>query len=318
MLSKSDIKASSESLHSHKATISNAHLQSLYQRLALVTALIPFLGTLVAVGLAWHSGISTLEVALLIGMYAVTILGIEVGFHRHFSHNAFQTSAIIRAILLVFGSMAAQGGVIYWVAHHRRHHQYTDLPGDPHSPHLHGSSKLGRLRGLWHAHVGWVLQGEISNSVVFAKNLIRDPLVTRLNQFQQVWVLSGLLIPTLIAAGVTGTWMGAFKGFLWGGLVRVYLGQQVISATNSICHAFGGQPFVTQDQSRNNFWLAIPSWGQSWHNNHHAFQNSAIAGFYWWQVDPGTWLIRVLEFVGLAWNVKAPSEEMRKAKRLTA
>lgn len=301
-----------------KVTLANDRLQRLYQRLALATALIPFLGSLTAVWLVLQSGISTMEVILLISMYTATVLGVEVGFHRHFSHSSFQTSPTVRAILIVLGSMAAQGGVIYWVAHHRRHHQYSDKPGDTHSPHLYGVGKLGKLRGLWHAHVGWPLQGEISNSTIFAKNLLRSPLVTRLNRLQHVWVLLGLMIPALVAALATGTWIGTFKGFLWGGLVRIFLVQQFISSVNSICHVFGGRPFLTNDCSRNNAWLALPTLGQAWHNNHHAFQNSAIVGLRWWQVDPGAWVIRFLEFVGLVWDVKVPTQEMQKAKKVVA
>lgn len=303
------------SRQSPSITIANDYLQTIYRQLSLATVFIPFIGLIVALGSLWLLGIGPVEVGLLVSMYAVTIFGIEVGFHRHFSHRAFQTNTVIRVILAVLGSMAAQGGVIYWVANHRRHHQYTDLPGDPHSPHLHGDGLLNRLRGLWHAHVGWALEGEITNSMLFAKDLLQDPVIAKVNRLQQVWVILGLVIPTIVGGILTGTWMGAFQGFIWGGLVRVFLGQQVINCTNSICHVFGSRPFDTDSHSTNNLWLAIPSWGQSWHNNHHAFPNSAIVGLEWWQIDLGTWVIRLLEFAGLVWDVKVTKLPMVKAKK---
>lgn len=296
---------------SQNMVIANDYLQTIYRRLALVTVLIPCLGSLAAVELIWKLGIGAVEIGLLLGMYALTTFGIEVGFHRHFSHHAFQTTTSIRVALAIFGSMAAQGGVVYWVAHHRRHHQYTDLPGDPHSPHLEENS----LRGLWHAHVGWTLKGEVTNSMIFAKDLLRDPVIARVNQLQQVWVILGLAIPTILAGLLTMTWLGAFEGFIWGGLVRIFLAHQVINSTNSICHTYGNRPFNSSDRSTNNLWLAIPSWGQSWHNNHHAFPNLAVVGIDWWQIDLGGWAIRLLEMLGLAWNVKVPTPSLVEAKR---
>lgn len=189
------------------------------------------------------------------------------------------------------------------------------LPGDPHSPHLYGDGIRGRLHGLWHAHVSWTLDGEITNSMLFAKDLLRDPIITKVNQLQQVWVILGLAIPAVLGGMLTWTWMGAFQGFIWGGLVRVFLGHQFIASGNSIGHAYGNRPFNTDDRSTNNIWLAIPTWGQSWHNNHHALPNSAIVGLEWWQIDLGAWLIRALEFTSLAWNVKVPTADMIKARK---
>jgi len=299
-------------------SISSDYLQTIYRRLSLATVLIPFLGTALAIALFWVAPIGYSEIALFLIFYVLTVIGIEVGYHRLFSHRSFQTSRPIQALLAILGSMAAQGGVIFWVAHHRRHHQYTDQPGDPHSPHLHGEGFLGTLSGLWHAQAGWVLDGEITNSAVFAKDLLRDPLISTINRWQQVWVLAGLLIPTLLNGLIVGTWLGALQGLLWGGLVRIFVGQQIVNATNSVCHWYGNRPFKSDDMSTNNWLLAIPSLGQSWHNNHHAFPNSAVAGLYWWQVDVSTWLIRSLQYLRLAQNVKTPSVEMLSAKLITS
>jgi stearoyl-CoA desaturase (Delta-9 desaturase) len=299
-----------------KITIQSKYLRSIYQQLAIATVLVPFLGCFVAIALSPYFPISWIEIGLLLGLCALTTLGVEVGFHRYFSHGSFQTTKTVQAILVILGSMAAQGGVIYWVAHHRRHHQFTDAPNDPHSPHLHGDGMFAKLQGLWHAHVGWALEGEVTNSMVFAKNLLRDPLICKLNQLHHIWVLLGLIIPAVLNGIVTGTWRGALTGFLWGGLVRIFIGQQIIWSTNSVCHVFGRRPFKTGDRSTNNIWLAIPSWGQAWHNNHHAFQSSAITGLKWWQIDPGAWVIYLLQFAGLAWNIKVPTKEMQKSKEV--
>lgn len=298
----------------HKMTIASDYLQGIYRRVALATIFIPFIGSVVAIGLVWQTGIGPIEVGLLVSMYALTIFGIEVGYHRYFAHHAFQTTTTFRIILAILGAMAAQGGVTHWVTHHRRHHHYADMPGDPHSPHLHGDGIRGRLQGLWHAHTGWILEGQITNSIVFAKDLVRDPIIAKINLLQHVWVILGLVIPTVLGGILTWTWMGAFQGFLWGGLVRVFLGHHVIWSINSICHVYGGRPF-SGSHSTNNIWLAIPSWGESWHNNHHAFPNSAIVGLEWWQIDLGAWAIRTLEFTGLVWNVKAPTAAMIEAKK---
>ncbi|MBW4684588.1 MAG: acyl-CoA desaturase [Komarekiella atlantica HA4396-MV6] len=272
-----------------KIIIVSDYLQTIYRRLALATFLIPCLVTVVAIGLLWYLKIGWLEVCLMLSMLALTTLGIEVGFHRYFSHRAFQANTPVRVILAILGSMAAQGGVIYWVGHHRRHHQYTDQPGDPHSPNLHEKGIVGWLQGLWHSHIAWTFAGKVPNSVLFAKDILRDSVISKVNQLYLVWVFLGLAIPTVIGGVITETWIGALQGLMWGGFVRIFLGQQIISATNSICHLYGDRPFNTNDRSTNNIWLAIFSCGQSWHNNHHAFPNSAVAGWEWWQIDIGTW-----------------------------
>ena len=301
-----------------KIRIKNAYLQTTYKRLSLLTILIPVLGTVTAIASLRYFPIGTIEVVLLVVMYAITIFGIEVGFHRYFSHHAFQTSTPVKGILAILGSMAAMGGVVFWVAHHRRHHQCSDLIGDPHSPALHGDSMSDKFQGLWHAHVGWTLTGEISNSTLFAKDVLQDPIVAQINRWQQVWVILGLAIPAVIDGLLTGTWLGVFQGFIWGGLVRIFLGHQLYWTTNSLCHFYGNRPFVVDDDSSNNFWLAIPSWGQSWHNNHHAFPNSATMGLEKWQLDPGIWVLRVLESMGLVWQLKVPTAKQIKAKKLSS
>ena len=286
-------------------TIKNDYLIKLQRLHLLLTNLIPACGFLTAILLSYRFGVGFLEINLLIFMSVLTTIGITVGFHRYFSHEAFQTSKTIRIFLAIIGSMAAQSPLIYWVAQHRRHHKYSDSFGDTHSPNLSNS----KIRGLWHAHLGWVLVPEATNTSLFAKNLIQNSQIYQISKLYYVWVLLGLLIPALIEVIMTQTWQGFCYGFLWGGLVRIFLVQHFTFSINSICHSFGNSNFKTNDKSKNNLWLAIFTCGESWHNNHHAFPTSAKFGLKWWQIDLGYGLIRLLQLLSLAWNVKIPTPE---------
>nr|ALT22103.1 fatty-acid desaturase [Anabaena sp. XPORK13A] len=284
-----------------------------------IIVLLPLVGTVIGMGILFSSGISSLELGLLVSLCILTVIGVEVGFHRHFSHHSFQTTTPIRAILTIFGLMAAQGGLVYWVIEHPRHHKYSDVSGDPHTPNLHGIGFKNQLRGLYHAHIGWifeVLKSGDTDSSLLVKDLLKDPIIFRIDQLQLTWVVLGLLIPAILEGVITSSWIGAFKGFIWGGLVRIFLVQHFIWSTNSICHVYGSRPFKTNGFSTNNVWLAIPTFGQSWHNNHHTFPNSAITGLEWWQIDLGKWLIWILEKTGLVWDVKRPTANMIAARKL--
>jgi stearoyl-CoA desaturase (delta-9 desaturase) len=247
---------------------------------------------------------------LFLVMYLLTMIGGSVGFHRLLSHRSFQTSAPVRAALIILGSMTAQGTPLYWASNHRRHHQFSDQPGDPHSPYLKDDKPLGLLRGLWHSHTGWSFDHAITNTHAYCKDLLADPILVRLNRLYFVWVFIGLLLPALIGGVVSFTWKGALTGFLWGGLVRVCLTYHSTCSINSIAHTFGGRPFDTREQSRNNFWLALPTVGEAWHNNHHAFVNSPFFGLKWWQIDIGGLFVTALEKLRLAWQVKRPTAKM--------
>ncbi|MEM9009493.1 MAG: acyl-CoA desaturase [Cyanobacteria bacterium P01_F01_bin.86] len=299
-----------------KIKIESEYLKTVGLLHAWAILLIPFLGLVVAITQLWFFGIGTMEVGLLVGMYALIYVGITVGFHRQFSHCSFRTNTAVRVILAILGSMAAQGSVIYWVANHRRHHQYSDLPGDPHSPHLHGDGLSGHFQGLWHAQIGWMFAHEFTNPLLFAKNLLRDPIISRINRMYLWWIFLGLAIPAVLGGLLTWNWSGVLSGFLWGGLVRIFLAGQFTFFINSITHLYGTRPFNTREQSTNNIWLAIPTCGEAWHNNHHAFPNSAKFGLQWWQIDLGYWVIRALEVLGLAWDVNAPTARMIEAKKL--
>lgn len=285
---------------------------------ALAISIVPLAGVIVAITLATQIGMSAVDVGLLIGMYVVTMLGISVGYHRLFSHRAFKATKPVRVGLAIAGSMAAQGSVVYWVSNHRRHHQYTDRPGDIHSPYYDGEKTLGAIRGFWHSHMGWTFNHEMTNALLFAKDLYRDQAIVFVNRHYYLWVLLGLVIPSVLGGMITGTWLGSVTGLLWGGLVRMFLCYHFTNGIDSVTHIFGRQPFKTQDHSTNNAIWALPTMGEGWHNNHHAFPTSAVFGLTKWQIDPGAWLIRGLEKVGWAWDVKLPTPTMIAAKQRAA
>jgi stearoyl-CoA desaturase (Delta-9 desaturase) len=281
------------------------------QLVNLAAVVVPFLGLVAAVYFAWGRGFSWIELGLLVGMYTLTGLGITVGFHRLFTHRSFETYRVVELVLAVLGSMAVQGPVLRWVAMHRRHHQFSDKPDDPHSPHYHGRGILGLLRGAWHAHIGWVFQPDPPNLSHYVKDLQQDGFVRVASALFPLWVAIGLLIPAVLGGLLSGTWTGALSGLLWGGLARIFLVNHVTWSVNSVCHLWGGQPFPVPDQSRNNLLFGVLALGEGWHNNHHAFPTSARHGLRWWQVDPSYYVICSLALLGLAWKVRLPATESR-------
>jgi stearoyl-CoA desaturase (delta-9 desaturase) len=280
----------------------------------LVAVVLPFAGFGLAIALLWGWGFSWVHLGLLLGMYLLTALGITVGYHRLFTHRSFETSAVVRFVLAVLGSMAVQGSLRKWVALHRRHHQHSDEPGDPHSPHLHGRGIPGLLRGLWHAHLGWVFKADPPDLDRYVKDLRQSRLLRVASALFPLWVVLGLLLPALLGGLITWSWGGVLLGLVWGGLARIFLVHHVTWSVNSVCHLWGGQPFqVGADQSRNNFLFGVLALGEGWHNNHHAFPTSARHGLRWWQIDVSYWLIRVLAWLRLAWKVKLPEHQVLAA-----
>lgn len=279
------------------------------RRIALMTVILPFAGFLIAVVSHWKRGIDWYEMLILGLMYTLSVIGIGVGYHRLIAHRAFETHAWLRLLLVILGSMAGQGPVLFWVALHRQHHKYSDRTGDPHSPHLHGEHTVGWLKGLWHAHIGWMLNPQPPSSKRLVIDLLHESGLVRINRTYFYWLLLGILIPMGAEGILLQSWAAAWNGLLWGGLIRIFIVHHVTWSINSICHLYGSRPFQGRDQSTNNFWLALPSFGESWHNNHHAFPNSARHGLKWWQIDINGWLICGLRWVGLAWNIKGPSDE---------
>lgn len=251
-------------------------------------------------------------------MYCGIGAGVTVGFHRLLTHRSFRTYAPLRALWAILGSMAAEGPVIDWVATHRKHHQYSDEQGDPHSPHNHDRSGWrGELRGLAHAHLGWVFSDmEVADERRYAKDLLADPWVRIVDRTFVVWVIAGLGVAFGLGVALTGTVDGGLSALLWGGAARIFFVHHATFSINSLCHYFGKQAYDTGDESRNLAWLAIPTWGEAWHNNHHAFPTSYRHGLERWQIDPSAVMIRAMELTGLAWDVVRVDPARSARKRL--
>jgi stearoyl-CoA desaturase (delta-9 desaturase) len=279
----------------------------------------PLLGLLAAIVLLWNRAIGPLELGLLVGLYVVTCLGVTLGYHRMFTHRAFEASRAFRAMIAIIGSMAVEGSVITWVADHRKHHAFADIEGDPHSPHLAGPGFWGGVKGLWHAHIGWLFETVgTADRQRFAPDLVKDRALIVIDRLFPLWVTLSFLIPAGLGWLIGGGFTAALTAFLWGGLVRVFLLHHVTWSINSICHFFGRKRFDIKDESRNVFWLAPLSMGEAWHHNHHAFPTSAFHGLRWWErlTDPTGLVIALLEKLGVVWNVVRVSPERQEAKAL--
>ena len=282
----------------------------------LGAVVVPFAATIAAIALLWNSLVSPADLAIAAVMYVLTAVGITVGFHRLLTHRSFQTSKPLEYTFAILGTMAVQGPVISWVADHRKHHAHTDEEGDPHSPHVgHDGGVRGVLAGLWHAHSGWLMstQGR-ADWKRYAPDLYEDPGMRTISRRFVLLILASLAIPALAGFLISGTLLGAFTGLLWGGLVRIFFVHHVTWSVNSVCHFLGSRRFDTDDRSTNVFWLALPSLGESWHHNHHAFPRSAVHGLKRWEPDPSGVIIATLEKLGLARNVVRISPE-RQAER---
>jgi stearoyl-CoA desaturase (delta-9 desaturase) len=281
----------------------------------LVT-LLPFVALGVAGWQVWSELLGWHDLVVFGVMYALTGLGVTVGFHRHLTHRAFATKPWVRGTLAVLGSAAIEGPVISWVADHRKHHAFSDQPGDPHSPHVdHGGGLRGALRGLAHAHVGWLfIHTHRGAKQRYAPDLLADPVVRFVDRTFLVWAVGGLLAAFALGYAIGGTLTAALTGLLWGGGVRMLVVHHVTYSINSLCHFFGRQRFATGDHSRNLAWLAPFTFGEAWHNNHHAFPTSAEHGLGRREFDISALVIRMLERVGLAWDVVRVSPERQAAK----
>jgi stearoyl-CoA desaturase (Delta-9 desaturase) len=287
-------------------------------RLANIAAMtIPLALLVFAAWRAWGGALRWSDLIVLGVCYALTGLGITVGFHRLFTHRSFKTTPAVRFLFGALGSAAIEGPLIEWVSNHRKHHQYSDDAGDPHSPHHHGSGVRGALRGLVHAHFGWILGGDdLADPERYSKDLLADPVASFVDRMFLVWLLAGLAVPFALGWALTGTIAGALTGLLWGGAVRIFLLHHATFSVNSLCHFFGRHPYETGDESRNLAWLSVPTLGEAWHNNHHAFPTSARHGQGRWQLDPSWWVIRGLARCGLASDVVRISPERRQAKSI--
>lgn len=283
----------------------------------MIAVTVPPLALVAVMMLAWGGWFSWVDLTLLGSMYVITALGVTVGYHRLYTHKSFATRGPIAALFAICGSMSAQGPVIWWSAIHRAHHQHSDHEHDPHSPHAgRKPGFIGLLSGFAHAHAGWLFDNVPADFRRYVPDLLADRTTVRINNLFPYIVLFGLLLPGVIGGLITMTWMGALLGFLWGGVVRMFVLHHVTWSINSVCHIWGWREYASGDHSRNNPIFGILAFGEGWHNNHHAFPASARHGLRWWQLD-GSWIvIRSLEIVGLAKKVRLPSTDRLAARRV--
>jgi stearoyl-CoA desaturase (Delta-9 desaturase) len=285
----------------------------------LIGAVIPFLAFIAAIVLLWNRIVDWSDLAVLAVMYFLAGFGVTVGFHRLLTHRSFQTFKPVEYLLATLGSMAMQGPVISWVADHRKHHAHTDEEGDPHSPHVgHGDGVKGALLGLWHAHMGWLFDSHgRAEAKRYARDLVEDPGMRFISRNFLGIVLLGLALPFGLGYALDGSLAGGLTGMLWGGFVRIFMLHHVTWSINSVCHFFGRRRFDVDDHSTNVLWLALPSMGESWHHNHHAFPRAAFHGLRWWEIDLTALVIRAMRGLGLAWNVVqiTPERQAQKQQR---
>jgi stearoyl-CoA desaturase (Delta-9 desaturase) len=286
--------------------------------ITLAAVIVPPLGLLSAAGLLWGVALSWLDVALFAILYTACGLGVSVGYHRLFTHRSFETMPWIRGALAILGAMSTQGPVTQWVTDHRKHHALSDRDGDPHSPHSAvGEGWRARVAGFAHAHVTWLfgIKG-MERGEQYGRDVYADPVLRTVDRLYFVWVALTFAVPFALGYAIGGSAGAAAEALVWAGLIRVFVYQHATFSVNSICHMFGHRSYRSRDESRNNRWVAALTFGEGWHNNHHAFPSSARHGLDRLQLDPAWWTIRGLEQLGLAWDVKVPDEERRTRRRL--
>ena len=269
-----------------------------YKIYVLTIVVVPFLGTIAAIVSLWQRAVRWSDIALMVILYSVTALGMGAGFHRMLTHRSFRAHPAVKAVLLILGSMGVEAPPIYWAATHIKHHAHSDREGDPHSP----------MEGLFHAHLGWLFKGRFAEPQQYCSYLLKDKLVVTISRTYFLWVALSLFIPFAV---------GGWTGFLWGAMVRIFIGHHVTFSVNSICHVFGKREFETNDMSHNQWVVGILGFGEGWHNNHHAFPRSAFHGLHWWQIDFSGYTIRALERLGLVYDVYrvSPAQQARYSSR---
>ena len=285
----------------------------------LIAVTLPFLCCVGGVVAMWMYGwMGPLYLTTMILGWFMAGLGVTIGFHRLLSHRSFETYNWVRGFWMALGAMSIQGSPLVWVSVHRRHHQHSDRHGDPHSPHMHDGGWWNCTKGFVHSHFGWLFTGHWSHPEQnrYIPDLLGDRLLMGIDRMYHFWLLLSLGLPALICGLITMSWMGAFLGFFWGGVVRTFMAHHLTWSINSICHIFGSREFESGDSSRNNVLFGMIAHGEGWHNNHHAFPTSARHGLRWWQFDLSWIIIRTMQMLGLAWNVKVPSKRAIESRRI--
>jgi stearoyl-CoA desaturase (Delta-9 desaturase) len=277
---------------------------------ALVTIGLSAIGFAIAVYLMYTGRATALDYTLFVAFYMIQMFGITIGFHRYVAHKSFKTSRFFEGVLMIAGSMALEGPLLFWVSTHRRHHRFSDEAGDPHSPNLSGADLTDKLRGLWYAHIPWMFSDKESRVNVFAPDVLRDRHLFNYSRTYPIWALASLLLPGVLGFAIGGTFAAALSGFIFGGLARVFVANQATYCVGSISHIIGSRPFVTHDNSANNWPVAFFTFGEGLQNNHHAFPGAYRHGIRWWEPDLNGWILAVLAQVGIVWDLKMPSRRM--------
>ncbi|MFD8326164.1 acyl-CoA desaturase [Streptomyces lydicus] len=290
----------------------------LYVTITGIIVVAPFVGLAVAIPLLWGSVVHLTDLVLLAVFYVVSGLGVTVGFHRGLTHGSYTATPALRIALAVAGSLSFQGDVIDWVATHRRHHAFTDRPGDPHSPYRYGTSLHGQLRGMVHSHIGWLFGDDPTSHRHYAPDLLADRGIRAVDRAFPALCLVTLGLPCALGWALGGTWVTALTALLWAGFLRIALLHHVTWSVNSLCHVIGERPFRTRRHDRaTNLWpLALLSFGESWHNMHHADPTCARHGVDRGQVDVSAAVIRLFERLGWVWNVRWPDPDRLAARRI--
>ena len=279
-----------------------------------VFIIVPFLAVLAAIPVALLGWLSWVDVALFFVFWAISGFGITIGYHRHFTHRSFKAPSWVSVALAVAGSYAVEGSVGQWVADHRKHHKFSDAPGDPHSPWRFGTTKKALAKGLLFAHMGWLLEDNNTSIATYAPDIANDPVLAKVSANFRLFVVGTFLVPAILGGLITWSWVGALTALFWAGIVRVAIVHHTTWSINSICHVFGTRPFVSRDKSTNVAWLAIPSFGESWHNLHHVEPTSARHGALKGQFDMSAEVIRIMEHAKLAYDVRWPKPERLATK----
>ena len=300
-----------------KKAINSPYIHRIQRRHFMLYNILPIVGTALAIGLLFYLPITWVEGGIFFLMWLATGIGVTAGYHRLFAHRCYKTTSGVRVMLAILGSMSGMGSVLSWAAMHRRHHERADRPGDMHSPNLHGNTFWQRVRGFWYSHVSWMWKHEYPNVSHYAEDLLKDKALVKASCLYHYWVLLGLAIPTVLGGLLSQSWEGALLGFLWGGPVRMFVVANSMWTLNSVLHTFGWRPFPMKENSRNSFILGVFVWGEGWHNNHHAFPNSASFSLRWYRPDIGFWFISLLRLLGLAHDVRVPTRERIKKRMQT-
>jgi stearoyl-CoA desaturase (Delta-9 desaturase) len=274
---------------------------------ALVTIGVPAIGFAIAVYLIYTGRATALDYTAFAVFYTIQTFGVSIGFHRYVAHKSFKTSRFFEGVLMITGSMALEGPLLFWVSTHRRHHRFSDEAGDPHSPNLSGAGLRGKLRGLWYAHIPWMFSDKESRVSVFAPDVLRDRYLYNYSRTYPIWALTSLLLPGVLGFALGGTFAAALSGFVFGGLARVFVANQAAWCVGSVSHMIGSRPFVTHDNSANNWPVAFFTFGEGLQNNHHAFPGAYRHGMRWWEPDLSGWVLAVLAKAGIVWDLKMPN-----------